>query len=500
MKKKLFLFAIVISIVTKAQIHVGSGQTYATLGVAVSAKVISAGDTVYIHAGTYHGGEWIADSLQGTPSQWITIRPYKNDSVSITAQWTFLKAHYLKITGLNWDGTDVSNIGHMLFFNYNYNCFGNLTNIIVDNCKFMNDMQPTLVSYAMIKFTGTDTFQVLNCTFKNSTNIGDGISSNGGHNGTIKNCRFENLNCWASHCKGGSENITYEKNMILNCAGGGIVMGGDTGGPYYCTPGPTYEATGIHVYSNITVGGSFGIRLASCSNSDVINNTCYNMTSFAMRLLWESSNSPNFINNNIYNNIFASNDPYDCYINASAVDFSTFYFKNNLFWSLNSTITAPNFEWGTIPSLNVSGSIISDPKFVDAANNDFSLQATSPAKGAAFAVGFPYTDYNGDNFNWSTRSIGAIEYAGLIGIKDYEDANDISVYPNPSNGIFNISWTGAGSIKKLHVYNVMGQLVYSEVPSTYLIKLDLNNVMKGLYKVVLTTNKGTQTNKTLAIN
>jgi len=502
MKKQLLLsFILFISIAGFSQIHIGNGQTYANLSDATTAKAIHAGDTVYLHAGTYTAGQWIPDTLMGTASQWITIRPYKNDSVSITAQWTFQNLHYVKFYGLNWDGTDPTNIGHMLFFDYEYNCFTTLTHIIVDNCKFMNDNQASSTSFEMIKFTGTDSFQVSNCLFKNSINIADGLSMNGCHNGTITNCRFENLNSWAGHCKGGSQNITFQKSMIINCAGGGFVMGGDTGGPYYCSPGPTYEASYIHFYSNIVVGGPFGIRLGSCCYSDVVNNTCYNMTTFAVRVLMESSNSPNFSNNSVINNIIASDDPYGCYINASGgVDYSTFYFQNNLYWDYSSVITAPNFEGGSMTGLNVSGSVVGDPLFTNAAMSDFSLQSGSPAKGAGMIVSNPVSDYYGNNYNTATPSIGAVEYADLLSVKNADDAYAVSIYPNPSADDFTVSWQGVGSLNKVDVYNANGQLVSSLVPSSYLFTLKLQGLAKGIYKAVCHTSGGSVLSRTLVMN
>lgn len=490
MKKILVPLLTSLCINLHAQIHVGPTQTYTTISQATAAGV-NPGDTIYIHTGTYHSGEWIADTLYGNPSQWITIMPYQDDSVSLTGGWTFLNAKYVKLYGLNWDGTDPANIGHMLFFDYEYNCFGNLTNIIVDHCNFMNDNQASAVSYAMIKFTGTDTFQVVNCNFINSQNIADGISMNGGHHGIIKNCRFENLNCWASHCKGGAENITYEKNIVINCAGGGFVMGGDTGGPYYCPPGPTYEARYIHVYSNITVGGIFGFRLASCCNSDVINNTCYMMSNFAIRVLQESYSALYFQDNEVTNNIFASNDPYGCYVNASgSVDYSTFYFKNNLYWDYQSPILAPNFEWGGMTGLNVSGSVVGDPLFTDPSSYDFSLQTSSPAKGAGLTVSTPSTDYNSDPYNATTRSIGAIEYSGLIGVQEVENVNTISIYPNPAKDMININWSGKGSIRKVEIYNESAAKVLSINVYGFSANIPLNNLCSGLYHLVMTTDKG----------
>ena len=51
--------------------HVGAGQTYTNLG-AVPWYQLQAGDTVYVHPGTYH--EKILISTSGTATQWIRVR------------------------------------------------------------------------------------------------------------------------------------------------------------------------------------------------------------------------------------------------------------------------------------------------------------------------------------------------------------------------------------------------------------------------------------------
>ena len=175
MKNLLCFPLILLAIATNAKgIHVGPGQAFKTIYAATSTHAVHPGDTVYMHAGVYSDAGQVFDSLIGTPSQWITIRPYQNDSVSIHVEYTFQHAQYLKITGLNFYGNDKTDSGkyyHLLFFDYNYDCYTSIHNIIIDNCKFTDLNVPVALgnSAAMLKFTGTDTFQVVNCLFKNGT-------------------------------------------------------------------------------------------------------------------------------------------------------------------------------------------------------------------------------------------------------------------------------------------------------------------------------------------
>lgn len=509
--KKIYslLFAGLATFTSTAQIHVGPGQTYADIGAAANANVITAGDTVYLHAGTYPAGQWLTYDFAGTANQWITIRSFKNDSVSLTGGWTFLKAKYLKLYGLNWDGTNPTNIAHMLFFNYDYNCFSTINNIIVENCKFINHKMPSSTSYAGIKFTGTDNFQVINCLFKDALNTADGISINACKNGLIKNCRFENLGViaggvgttYGSHCKLGAENITYQQNFFLNCSETGIVIGGSGGGQFFCTTPvggtATFQVKGTKVFSNIFIGGRTGFQFRSSMDAEVINNTSVGHTNFATRCLDENGGSFPMTGNKIYNNIFSqAGGPY---INGGSPT-SGYDFKNNLFSDPNNP-AYNSIYWGDVPNATKSGNITGVPNFTNAALYDFSLQSNSPAKGAGINYPANTKDYKGNNFNPTTRSIGAIEFAGLVGIsQDVEDANNIAIYPNPSNGVFNVSWTGLGNIQRVEVYNTLGQIILSQSILNYMSTIDLSAANKGLYKAVFYTNKGTLFATNLLVN
>src|SRR4051812_17781405 len=180
-----------------AQVHVGPGQTYKDLGEASHAKSIRAGDTVYLHAGTYAGSTYFIDSLIGTPDKWISIRPWQNDSVSIHEQYQVLDAQYVRFTHLNFFGNDPAQsarVYHLLQFDYEYHCYSSIHDILIDSCQFTDlNNAGKQGSGAFLKFTGTDRFEVRNCSFRNGTNVADGISMNGDANGIIRYCTFENI-------------------------------------------------------------------------------------------------------------------------------------------------------------------------------------------------------------------------------------------------------------------------------------------------------------------
>ncbi len=487
--------ALLYPVVGRSQIHVGPGQKYPDLGTAAHLRAIHAGDTVFIHAGTYANELYWIDSLIGTPDKRITIMSFGKDSVSINEQYTFQTAQYVRISGLHFygdDSTQRSRVFHQLFFDYEYACFTANHDIIVENCTFteLNNTGKGSTG-ACLKFTGTDNFLVQNCIFRNGTNITDGISLNGNRHGVIRHCTFENMSGDGSHCKGGTKNITYEKNLFINCAAGGLDVGGDTGPTFFCPLGATWEADSIKVFANVFIGGTTGIKLSSCHNSFIYNNTCFKTTSFAFRSLNASSNSIYLDNNYIYNNIFTTYTPNHIYLNASNnFTYNTEYFKNNLFHDYRNP-DPTTINWSELPGVNVSGSIIGDPMFTDTANRDFSLRAGSPAIGAGVAMSEPVTDYLDKQYSSSSRSIGAVEsqQAGVGSAMRYDE---FVLSPNPCGDWLTISCKGGVVPSEIRVMDVMGR----EVLRTGLVEIaeqnrvDLSSLDDGAYHLLVRATDG----------
>lgn len=78
-------------------------------------------------------------------------------------------------------------------------------------------------------------------------------------------------------------------------------------------------------------------------------------------------------------------------------------------------------------------------------------------------------------------------------IEDNMLANNISIYPNPTTGIFTIS----GTVKNtsVNVMSITGEVVYQNNISGNNTIIDLSNKAKGLYFVSISTENGTETYK-----
>ena len=74
--------------------------------------------------------------------------------------------------------------------------------------------------------------------------------------------------------------------------------------------------------------------------------------------------------------------------------------------------------------------------------------------------------------------------SNLSGIDDLSAEHFISIYPNPSNGIFQFNLENIQSVKaNLQIYNILGEMVYSATTEKQQIQIDISNLSKGIYLV-----------------
>jgi len=74
-----------------------------------------------------------------------------------------------------------------------------------------------------------------------------------------------------------------------------------------------------------------------------------------------------------------------------------------------------------------------------------------------------------------------------VGLDEMAISNSISIYPNPSNGIFTVE---GEEIKSFSITNISGQAVLAQNVKHKTIQFDLSNQPKGLYFIKLITNNG----------
>lgn len=81
------------------------------------------------------------------------------------------------------------------------------------------------------------------------------------------------------------------------------------------------------------------------------------------------------------------------------------------------------------------------------------------------------------------------------GVESISENPGIAVYPNPTNGIFNVDYTKASNIK---VINTLGAIVFEEKVEAFTSgskSIDLTNLANGIYFIIVSNSNGTSNHK-----
>lgn len=85
----------------------------------------------------------------------------------------------------------------------------------------------------------------------------------------------------------------------------------------------------------------------------------------------------------------------------------------------------------------------------------------------------------------ATRGRDSICNKLIVGIDalDYSETNHLSVYPNPSNAVFNfeLSSIGNSNLNQLIIYDNLGKIVFSKEIRSNQLKVDLSHLADGVY-------------------
>ena len=88
---------------------------------------------------------------------------------------------------------------------------------------------------------------------------------------------------------------------------------------------------------------------------------------------------------------------------------------------------------------------------------------------------------------------------GPTNIKD-NSYSTFNVYPNPNNGILNISLTNTSDEQTIEIKNIIGQTVHSQIAgNSSTVTINLSDFNKGIYTVSLISENGTSSTKKIII-
>lgn len=492
-------------------------QAWATIQKAADAVV--SGGTVIISGGTYYEKVTILSRASGVAGAPTTFKNKDGETVIVEGQVFNPNSAVLRwVAQINVKGAQFVTIKGIKVQNVNWygiQAESNASNITIDGCTTVNSgasgiyvngcSNITAINNKVFKAcqvigrdaNGNGTQECITFTkvndFKISKNEvgestvdgsagGEGIDVKGSsYNGEVSDNYVHDILVLGIYIDAGSGeeyNIRVFGNRVFRTYGLGVA--GELGG----------TARDIYFYNNvISDSEKSGLVFQSTGNGKfvnvyVVNNTFYNnaKSGFAGDIGNYSTNAGN-TNIRIQNNIFYNKMPnsrFSIWYNLPA----THTVSNNLYFdfkpSANGTLS---FTTSNLTAADVR----LDPLFNNVAINDFSLLPTSPAINKGIPVTLPNsatplftTDLNG-NPKGTTWDMGAYEYTPRVGIFDVNNAEKLTIYPNPAS-----NYVVLGDIEpnaNVAIYDVLGKLRLSQKATDKTLKIDVSNLTKGIYLV-----------------
>lgn len=437
------------------------------LNLQMALQVGGAADTIFMRGGEYNTGEVRirADlGMGGANGEYLTIKNYPGEIVSVGGERRIIveSPEYLRIEGL--------------YFRLPYRISGGGKGFQIVNNTFEGP-QP---SFGAIEYFGDDGLIEGNTIIIESSDSippdtkDHAIYLHAGLNNIVRNNTMSGFDGYGIHmydavqsggeiAARGFHNIIIEGNVIMNSrARAGLIIAPDG-----------IEAKNIIIRKNIIINNPINaIRIRyNAHDIQIYNNTFYRNGYLASH---EDDQSAVSIRDTAVHDVTLKN-------NIIQVDIEGAFHIQNRAGSTGIVIER-NMYWGLgsarIENASDASSIYADPKFKDAENADFHLEASSPAIDVGLDLGLPYF---GD-----APDLGALEYGGITtDIKEVSlEPNQFKVYqnyPNPFNPVTKFSYDIINpSLVTIKIYTLQGQVIKSfsqkdQVPGQYTVVWNADN-------------------------
>lgn len=475
----LLIFSLATYYSSAQVIHIGNTGDYPNLEAAEN--FINAGDTLLLQSQVFSDGTQYLTDLNGTATDPIVIRAQEEYGAIFrggTEGIHLVRCNHIVIENIVLE----QQTGNGMNIDDGGDYHNPSKHITVRNC-IIKDMASN-GNNDLLKMSGVDSFLIERCQFLNGGNGGSGVDFVGCHYGTVQDCLFDDSGASGIQNKGGTQFIRMQRNIFKNISQRALNLGGSTGLQYFRPPLPNpivnaFEAADLQVFSNIFIGCWAPIAYVGCTRVKVYNNTFYDPENWVIRILQETTvegfvpTSYNEFKNNI---VYLSDDLTEVNIGPNTEP-NTFEFSNNLWYNASNSSWSPNLPVTDIDQIRAN------PQFVNTANEDFRLQASSPAIGTGLIVDAPRTDFDQYYFV-NPPSRGAFEGSDLINQTHIEVSdNFIEVYPNPS--AIEVTIDGDFSDADIKLLNESGQVLmdYSNVSGP--LNIDTRNLPDGLIYILI---------------
>jgi hypothetical protein len=84
----------------------------------------------------------------------------------------------------------------------------------------------------------------------------------------------------------------------------------------------------------------------------------------------------------------------------------------------------------------------------------------------------------------------------ILGIEQLSNDFDISIFPNPSSGVFSIDMNTVLA-ERIYIHDVLGQLLFTEKPKSNAFTVDLSEYNNGIFFITIETTRGSKTIKAI---
>jgi PKD repeat protein len=159
-------------------------------------------------------------------------------------------------------------------------------------------------------------------------------------------------------------------------------------------------------------------------------------------------------------------------------------------------VTHPRFKPYTDAGVTLKDNFYSQAAMQSRLTVDQSgLDVTRPG---LYYVVYNLTDPSGNKAQTVKRLVKVEE--DFTGISEASKDKNISIYPNPSNGIFNITSTGNSNISRLRVVDIVGKVILELTVKTKTSQLDLSTFHKGVYFVEYQNEEGAWQTQKIMLN
>ena len=505
-RKSIFiLFFITINCFAYARIYVsvqgsgnGSGSSWSNASTLENAIAAAPSNTdIWVKAGNYivnstllceRSGLSIYGGFTGNETA-LNQRDWKNNITTLDGQGTVKIMRFVSNNGII-DGIHFVN-GYVTGTAHEINDGGGALrlagkNQIVRNCSFIDNISNSERGAGAIFIWFGENQLIENCLFRNNSQSystyanGGGAIHNWDKNVTIKNCQFIDN---SSTNSGGAlytwgDNITVENCLFENnkstTSGGAIYVSGNTTNIVNCL---------FKNNSTDKMGGAISNReTLSITNSTFVSNTNTAVSFSGYNCILQ-----------IYNSIFFDNSSKDSHlkdVDGDYADENETDYRNNI------------FEENTLGEHNLVGV---DPLFVNVEGGDFTPKAFSPAHDfgdnnlynqvATTALSESTDLANKPRLFGTNIDAGAYEIQQILSTEDTSTDQAVSVFPNPTTDLLNIT-SKTANFTKMEVFTILGQRLM-ERPINFLssstITIDISSLSSGIYLLKLSNSKSQKT-------